>query len=161
MLFNLIQQLVKSPIRPWFSAGKIKEYYKAGFQPLVTNIAGALENVVAEYKRVFVVIDALDECGEEHRCTFLKEIFRLQATLPIHLFATSDFDPKIAALFTNADSLEVRADKQDMRAYLGCHMSRLPSFMGDYPGLEEEIMCTILETADGRSVIPPRILPKR
>ncbi|KAJ4185611.1 hypothetical protein NW767_012924 [Fusarium falciforme] len=129
---------------------RLRDDYMIGIRPSVARIAEVLHETVNGYTQVFMIIDALDECDQEHRCILLKVIFRLQTMYPIHLLATSDVDPKIVALFTKADVLKIRADKEDMRAYLAGRMSRALFAIGDNAELEEEISSSIVGAADGR-----------
>ncbi|KAM6535971.1 hypothetical protein FALCPG4_005494 [Fusarium falciforme] len=132
---------------------RLRDDYMIGIRPSVARIAEVLHETVNGYTQVFMIIDALDECDQEHRCILLKVIFRLQTMYPIHLLATSDVDPKIVALFTKADVLKIRADKEDMRAYLAGRMSRALFAIGDNAELEEEISSSIVGAADGRFLL--------
>lgn len=148
LLFSLLQQLVKSPA-PW-DVNRLRDNYMKGIRPSVTRIADILHETVTGYTQVFIIIDALDECDRESRRILLKVISKLQTMCPIHLLATSSVDSEIVALFTKPDVLEIRADKEDMRAYLAGRMSQALSATGDNAGLEEEISSSIIRSADGR-----------
>jgi Cdc6-like AAA superfamily ATPase len=75
-------------------------------------ISRALQSVVTMYSRVFIVIDALDECQVSNNCrkTFLSELFSLQAKCVGNLFATSRFIPEITQNFQGSISLEIRGN---------------------------------------------------
>jgi hypothetical protein len=114
-------------------------------------ISRALYSVATTYLRVFIIVDALDECqlSEGCRTTFLTEIFNLQAKSRANIFATSRFIPEITERFEGSMSLEIRASEHDVRRYVDGHMSHLPSFVGRSPDLQEEIKAEIVKAVDG------------
>jgi hypothetical protein len=73
----------------------VKDLYhrhkKKGTRPSVDDVLTALHLVAALYARVFIVVDALDECQSTNGCRkrFLAEAFNLQAKCGMNLFATS------------------------------------------------------------------------
>jgi hypothetical protein len=117
-------------------------------------ISRALYSVATMYLRVFIIVDALDECQPSDSCqtTFLTEIFNLQAKSRANIFATSRFIPEITERFEGSMSLEIRASEHDVRRYMDGHMSRLPSFVGRSPDLQEEIKAEIVKAVDGMYV---------
>jgi hypothetical protein len=117
-------------------------------------ISRALYSVATTYLRVFIIVDALDECqlSEGCRATFLTEIFNLQAKSRANIFATSRFIPEITEKFEGSMSLEIRASEHDVRRYVDGHMSYLPSFVGRSPDLQEEIKAEIVKAVDGMYV---------
>ncbi|KAI3320964.1 hypothetical protein HD806DRAFT_537622 [Xylariaceae sp. AK1471] len=65
-------------------------------RPSLDEILTALQSVAALYSRVFIVVDALDECQVSDGCRmiFLSKIFSLQAKCGPNIFATSRFIPE-------------------------------------------------------------------
>jgi hypothetical protein len=106
------------------------------------------------YSRVFIVIDALDECQVSHGCqkTFLSQLFSLQAKCGANLFITSRFIPEITREFQGSISLKIQASEHDVRRYVDSHMSYLPSFIGRNLDLQEEVKTKIVEAVDGMYV---------
>ena len=106
------------------------------------------------YSRVFIIVDALDECQpfESYRTTFLTEIFNLQAKSRVNIFATSRIIPEITERFEGSVSLEIRASEPDVRRYVDGHISHLPSFVGHRPDLQEEIKAEIVKAVNGMYV---------
>jgi hypothetical protein len=106
------------------------------------------------YSRVFIIIDALDECQASHNCRklLLSEVLCLQAKCGVNLFATSRFIPEITEHFQGSISLEIRASEHDVRRYVDGHMSYLPSFVGRSPELQEDIKTGIVKAVDGMYV---------
>jgi hypothetical protein len=104
--------------------------------------------------RVFIIIDALDECQVSNGCrtTFLAEIFNLQAKSGANVFTTSRFIPEITEKFEGNISLEIRASSEDVQRYLDGHMFRLPGFVRRSQELQEEIKIGIIQSVQGMCV---------
>jgi hypothetical protein len=115
---------------------------------------GLLQDVTAMYSRVFIIVDALDECQASDGCRtrFLSELFNLQTRHGTNIFATSRLIPKIIALFKTSLSIEIRASSDDVARYLEDHKGQLPSFVQQNRLLQEEITTGILEAVDGMYV---------
>jgi hypothetical protein len=115
----------------------------------------ALQSVAAMYSRVFIVVDALDECQVSDGCRsrFLSGIFSLQAKCGINVFATSRFIPEITEKFNGSTSLEIRASNEDVRKYLDGHIFRLPEFVVRSSELQDEIKTEIVRLVDGMHVV--------
>lgn len=97
------------------------------------------------YSRVFIVVDALDECRVAPLCqkTFLSELFNLQAKCGANILATSRFIPEITGKFQGSILLEVRASEHDVRRYVDGFVSSLTSFVGCSPNLQEKLKTTL------------------
>ncbi|KAH6877111.1 ankyrin repeat-containing domain protein, partial [Thelonectria olida] len=121
-------------------------------RPSVEEISSTLHCVVAKYSRVFIIIDALDECSAADCCRtrLLSELSNLQERCGINIWATSRFIPEIIDHFKgNSESLEIRASRADVESYLVGHMSRLRSFVQQNAELQEQIKTGISEAVDG------------
>jgi hypothetical protein len=153
LLASLLKQLAqeRSPL-----PDSVKELYERHkrTRPPFDEISRVLQSVATEYSRVFIVIDALDECQTSYSCRtrFLKEIFNLQAKSGANVFVTSRFITEIIKKFKGSISLEIRANDNYIRAYLDGHMSSLPSFVSHSPELREGIRNGIVKAADGMYV---------
>ncbi|SCO18809.1 related to nucleoside phosphorylase [Fusarium fujikuroi] len=120
-------------------------------RPSLDEILGLLQSVSAIHSRVFIIVDALDECLAINGCRrrFLSELFNLQTRHGINIFATSRFIPEIVDRFETKLSIEIRASPDDVARYLEGHMGQLPSFVRHDRQLQEEITTTISEAVDG------------
>jgi hypothetical protein len=124
-------------------------------RPSFDEISGTLQSVAALYSRVFVIVDALDECqaNDGHRTRFLSEIFSFQAKCGANLFATSRFIPEIKERFKGSISLEISASNEDVRRYLDGHMDRLPGFVRRSEELKDEVKTEIVKAVGGMYVV--------
>lgn len=120
-------------------------------QPSFDELSRTLQSVTAIFSRVFIIIDALDECRTTDGCRtrLLTEIFLAQAKSRANIFATSRFLPEVTERFEGSISLEIRASEEDVRRYLDGCMFRLPAFVGRSPDLQEEIKTGIVLLVKG------------
>jgi Cdc6-like AAA superfamily ATPase len=123
-------------------------------RPLFHEITKVLQSVAAMYLRLFIVVDALDECQTSDGCRarFLRAMFDLQAKYGVNIFVTSRSIPEITEEFQGSMSLEIRATEQDVRKYLNDKISYLPSFVRRSPELQEKIKSEIIKAVDGMYV---------
>ena len=155
LLAGLLKQLARDQLSLPDSLKSLYEKHKGErTRPSFDEISSTLQSVAALCSRVFVIIDALDECRVTEACRtrFLLEIFNLQAKCGANVFATSRFIPEITEKFEGSISLEIRASEQDVRRYVDGHISHLSSFVGRDPDLREEIKTKIAKAVDGMYV---------
>lgn len=123
-------------------------------RPSIDEISMSLQSVITLYSRVFIVVDALDECqAGDSRRRFLTELFHLAAKSGANLFATSRFIPEIVNIFSKSVSLEIRASKEDIERYLEGQMRLLSSFDDWSLPLQREIKTRISDVVDGMYVV--------
>ena len=121
-------------------------------RPSQYELLRAIQSVVSLYSRVFLIIDALDEASQGCRTIFLSEIFGIQASCRVNIFATSRLIPQITEKFQSSISLEIRASNTDIARYLEAHMGLLSSSNGWDQQLRDEIKATISDAVDGMYV---------
>jgi hypothetical protein len=153
LLASLLKQLAQGQsslpdsVKDLYDRHKVKRT-----QPSLDETIRSLHSVAAMYSRVFIVVDALDECQVSDNCQsrFLSEIFNLQVKYGTNIFATSRFIPGITKKFNGSTLLEIRAHDVDVRKYLDSHISQSESkFLRSY---HEEIKAEITKAVDGMYV---------
>ncbi len=152
LLSSILRQLAETQpamldsVKSLYDRHRIKET-----RPLLTEILTSLCAVAATYSRLFVIVDALDECQVLDGCQaqLFSSLFALQEKQGANIFATSRFIPQILDHFKTSISLEIRATTADVTRYLKGHMNQLPSCVRQDPQLQEEIRIGISEGADG------------
>ncbi|KAM0130917.1 hypothetical protein ACHAP3_007144 [Botrytis cinerea] len=152
LLLSLLKQLSRyqsslpGAVKDMFDLHSPRQY-----RPSKKEISSALKSVTDLYSRVFIVIDALDECQMADGCRmdFLSEVFHLQETCQLSLFATSRHIPDIEEMFDNSMRLEIRASDTDVEIYLDGRMSQLPEYVRNSKDLQNEIKSKIIKAIDG------------
>ena len=131
LLASLLKQLAETQLS---LPSTVKELYNRHktkrTRPSFDEISKSLQAITALYSRVFIIVDALDECQVSNSCRqrFLLEMFNLQANHGVNLYATSRFIPEITTKFQANISLEIRVSKEDIGRYLEAHMRHLSPF---------------------------------
>jgi Cdc6-like AAA superfamily ATPase len=100
-------------------------------RPSSQELSTTLRSITSLYSRVFIIIDALDECQESDECRarLISEIITLQSRANVSLFATSRFNHDITERFQGNLSLEISASDEDVMIYLDDRISHSASKM--------------------------------
>jgi hypothetical protein len=129
-----------------------RQHGKKQTRPTLRELSELLQLEVHRLSKVFIVIDALDECRESNgtRDSFVAEIRKLQPT--IHLLITSRYISTMEREFEKAARVEIRASDEDVRRYLECRIEnegRLVRVVKADLALQATITNTIVENAKG------------
>jgi hypothetical protein len=152
LLASLLKQLSETkPSLPDAMRDLYNRHRAHRTRPSANELSKALQSVSDSYSKVFVVVDALDECqmSEGCRVRFIQECCALQGQCRAKLFMTSRFLPEITERFNKEDSLEIRATKDDIKRYVEGQTSKLPPFIQQNQHLLEEIKKEVSEVVDG------------
>ncbi|KAF2801528.1 ankyrin [Mytilinidion resinicola] len=151
LLANLLKQLAEGKSLLPESVQSFYDKWKANkTRPSIDDISKALRLVVAKYARVFILVDALDECralggGREKLLTTTFDLQKYGA----NFFATSRNEPEITELLKRSPSLEIRADEQDLRRYVESRISDLPAFVRRDSDLQKEVKTEVVKAVTG------------
>jgi hypothetical protein len=120
-------------------------------RPSLTEILNCLEAVVGRYKRVYVVVDALDEyqSTDNSRDDFLSALLALLHSQGINIFATSRPIPEVTNVFVDFPSVRIAATNEDVQKYLASNLARLPAFVRKSKELQDDITAKIVEAVGG------------
>ncbi|KAH0556173.1 hypothetical protein GP486_005895 [Trichoglossum hirsutum] len=156
LISSLLQQLVrKSPTISDEIVSLYDYHSKNGTRPTLSEWSNLLQLEVCKFSKVFILIDALDECSESNgtRARFIAEIRKLLPS--VHLLLSSRHSSTIEHEFKWVATLEIRASDKDVRRYLECQIKmeyQLMRLVKRFPDLQEDIISTIVEKAKGMSV---------
>ncbi|KAK6345458.1 hypothetical protein TWF718_007374 [Orbilia javanica] len=128
LLASLLKQLSRSRSTLPVALKNLHDHHKnkgSQTRPSVEEIAKALEVVTKQYERVFIVVDALDECQISDNCReiFLSMLFQLCAVSDANIFATSRNIPHITERFKGSLRIEIRAHDGDVRRFLDAQIT--------------------------------------
>jgi ankyrin repeat domain-containing protein 50 len=151
MAESILQQLIqrRGTIDPDIKAMHENHTAKK-IRPTAKTLINLIESQVEKLERVFMVIDALDECPESKRREFLRELNRLPSK--INLFLTSRDDTKISPLV--AQEVIIRASDDDAHRYVESCLEeendnpRLGYHLQVEPLLREGIIKKVTQRAD-------------
>ena len=121
---NLVAELLKHLVHqqshlPQDVCSLYSRYHADNTRPKLEEVSSALHQEVQRYSRVFIVIDALDECPERNntRWEFLGEVLKLPEDR-VRLFCTSRHITSIENEFETATRLEIKATDEDVKRYV-------------------------------------------
>ncbi|KAF3208106.1 hypothetical protein TWF106_011539 [Orbilia oligospora] len=149
VIANLLGQLSRRLSSMPGSVRNLYEQDAKGKKPKIEQYLEALSSVAAFYAKVFILIDALDECHPGERRQFLTEIFNFQTKGGANLFVTSRDIPDINAHFKESLKIEISGKEEDLRKYMEGSLPDLPRILSQKPELWEQIQRKTLKAADG------------
>lgn len=120
-------------------------------RPSVGELSTALQSVMTAHARVFVLVDALDECRATDGCqsSFLKMLANLQQNCGASIFLTSRLVPDDIHEFRRVRSVDISANAGDILEYLNSQVFRLPRVVRESQELQEHVRTEILRASDG------------
>ncbi len=152
---KLMGALLRQLVTPKHSALEVLqalvEQCKAeGRRPTFDELSKLIQHVFNAYTKVYVIIDALDECASVEWSPLMAELQRLQAMLPaVRLMVT--FRPQIDVKnnFLAVSKLEIRADDGDLERYIDNNIMHLSKYVVENPTLKKDVIQGIIKAADG------------
>ena len=127
-----------------------RQHQMRNTRPGLPELSEILQSVFRGFTKAFIVIDALDECPETTRESFLGEIYKLRHLA--HLLVTSRHSSSVAHLFPDPLRLEIHASNTDLEMYVRSktqqdhHLARI---VRQDLSLQEEIVVTVVGNARG------------
>jgi Cdc6-like AAA superfamily ATPase len=120
-------------------------------RPSVDELTTALQSVMTSHCRVFILVDALDECqtADGSQSTFLKILTKIQQSSTASVFLTSRIVPDAMHEFSDVKSVDICANRSDIQEYLNGQLFRLPRVVRQNPELQEQVKTEILGASDG------------
>ncbi|KAJ4861517.1 ankyrin repeats (3 copies) domain-containing protein [Trichoderma breve] len=151
LIANLIKQLGQDHQA---SRERIQSFYedhkKKGSQPLIEELVHLLQVITSLLSRAYVIIDALDECGDNDysRTRLLDSLFAAQKK-GLNICATSRKVHAIEQRFEGAIKWQVIPSENDIFSFLDRRMAQLPDFVQSNVPLQEEIKECIESAIEG------------
>ena len=129
------------------------EFYQGRHQNgTPAEISKLLRAELTRYRKVFIIVDALDEYSEnQNDCdTLLAEVEQLRDCS--NMMLTSRFVAPWIDAFGGASRVTIAAKDRDVQRYLESQISTLPKFVKADLDLQELIVQTITEAVEGMCV---------
>lgn len=123
-------------------------------RPSLNDYYNTIRKVACAFERIFVVVDALDECAEsDELCSRIQDLLSLGN---FGFLATSRPLKSIDEFFTGATNIEIYAMETDVRRYLDSQIwskPRLRAQIRRSPSLSDEIIDKITQKTQGMYVM--------
>ena len=162
LVASLLKQLVQD--RP-ATSDHIKKFYKdhheaRKIRPKLVDLIKALQSEIGMYTRVFIIVDALDECLDSTREQFITMLQSLARN--VNLIVTARPLPTIEQQFLGVNRLEIQANIDDVRKYIKDRIPRerrLARLINNDWALQEGIVNEVVTKANGMYVFLISALP--
>jgi hypothetical protein len=133
------------------TSDNVKALYKhhrdRNTRPILNELTETLKLEIGMLSKVFIVVDALDECEcQETRVNLLRTLRSFTSTGTVQLMVTSRELPSIAQEFQGIQRLDIRASDQDLEKYLEGRITSGPRHL---KRLQENIVKQIIQNAAG------------
>jgi len=156
LVASILRQIILSSHRIPDSLNNLYRLHNSrSTRPSLEEVSSILGAEVEHFDRVFVVLDALDECAESNGCRdlVLSELAKLKR---VNIMVTSRPHVGIGDFIDSFVRLDIRADDEDLCKYVdGCidRNPRLIKHIKEHTGLREDIRSTIVRRARGMFVV--------
>jgi Cdc6-like AAA superfamily ATPase len=150
ILSAILKQLVQSQPSTLGPVERLHQKHAGrGTKPSLDDIYSVLQDVLAQYPYVHIVVDALDECQNETREQLCTKLLDLQKGADVRLMVTSRFVLDVEDAFRQALKLEVQASDGDVTQFVAGQIHRLPACIQRDVALQDLVQRRIVEAADG------------
>ena len=111
-------------------------------RPQLQDLELAFSLTCQSIDRVFVIVDALDECDSKNRKAFLRSLSSLQGNKPLSILMTSrSYEDYVNQLFGSCPRMKIQAHESDLRAYV----SRQVEDNDEIDGVDEQFKKEMIE----------------
>jgi len=126
----------------------IREAFEEGRRPLLADLMRMLKIAISSLPRVFIFIDALDECLPKDLAEILgllRDVVRESPQTRMFLTGRPHVNEPVQKYFTNAVAIPISPNRDDIRNYLEMKLDRDDEPEAMNMDLRAEIVTTILE----------------
>jgi hypothetical protein len=126
------------------------EHFEKGTRPLMDQLQELLHNAIAQWFKVYIIVDALDEYPEDKRQILLKELGSLGAT--VNVMVTSRPHIELAGVSAHFETMDIHTDLIDIHRYIDARLqnsNQLSNHLKSRPELRDEIHSKIISAGDG------------
>lgn len=152
LLGSLIQQMAqqRAGISPELEA-LYEKHVDRKSKPDLDEMVAILRSEAARFSKVFIVVDALDECTNSHgsQDILVGSLQNLCSNTNSNLLVTSRFLPGVTCKFEDCCELEIRAEAEDVKSYVLGNITRMPKFVMRNMELQDAITNAIAKAVDG------------
>lgn len=129
----------------------LSQQYGLRAAPSLRKILEAICIIASGLPRVFMVVDAVDECpiGDGCRSTLIDALKKIQGCARANLLVTTRDLPEVTSNFESASPLKISARETDIQAFLDSQWNRLPSFVRRNDLIGSQIRQSITISASG------------
>ena len=160
LIASVLKQIIQDqPLASENIKALCEEFRDKQKHPRLSNLIDALRSEIQTYSKVFVVLDALDECQEDYQGRLIAELESISSK--VYLMVTSRPLDLIKQRFQVACHLDINAMDGDVRKYIKSRIRRgqtkneilLEQLARENRGLQDSIEEKIVTNARGMFVL--------
>ena len=125
-------------------------------KPPLRDYISTLQSALSEWKKVFLVVDAIDECPSSNstRQAFLGDLNTIQANSKLRIMITGRPNPDVVDVMRSrkAKLLEIRARDEDVETYIADRILKSDGLARQPVVLQQLIKARITQAVDGMLV---------
>ena len=152
LLGSLLQQIIFANGAATSQVNRLQSHHRSGEtrRPTIDEILSALQDAAANFEKVFIVIDALDECKANVRAQILNSTQCLISGSNARVLATSrpHISPNLY-VFPNEAQLRVRASDADIERYIRSHRYEVLEFVESREVMLDETVKAVVGVVKG------------
>ena len=150
ILGSLLAQLAQDldPLPP-FLRDLYEKHRAYRTSPTLSDLSIALSDVSNLYKRIYVIVDALDECTDDVRWELMEKLREIEPR--VHLLVTSRDLDSIEEELQDFERLEIKANKADLELFIDHHIQKnknLRKIVQKSPTIKEDIKVAVVTIAE-------------
>ena len=150
ILGSFVMQLAQEhdPL-PTFLQDLYDRHRNQNTSPTLEVLSNALVSLIKSYKRLFIVVDALDECSDETRWGLMEILRCLEPQ--VRIMVTSRFLDSIDEELQDFERIEIKANKADLELFIDQHIRKnkhLRKAVEKSSNLSEDIKTAVVKTAE-------------
>ena len=117
LLGSLLRQLIEDFETISFAVLELYDHHRdRNISSIVNELRDSLLSTIGSFAKVFLVVDALDECNNELRWDFVERLETLQPY--VHLLITSRYLDSISEELENFTRFEIKAHRADIELFI-------------------------------------------
>ena len=134
---------------PLFLRDLYERHRAYGTSPTLSDLSIALSDISNLYQRIYVILDALDECTDDVRWELMEKLREIEPE--VHLLVTSRDLDSIEEELHEFQRLEIKANKADMELFIDHHIQKnknLRRIVQKSPTMSDDIKVAVVTTAE-------------
>jgi hypothetical protein len=154
LLAGLWRQLVHSRDVGDIAKNLYQRHREKGTAPSEEEVANVLNSSLAEFPKVFIIVDAIDEYPEFQRLILLQHLAVMGSNMNLMITSRPHISPAPSS-FPSLETLDIRAMPKDILEYINAQIEsspRLSEHIQSRSELREDIQEKIINAMDGMYV---------
>jgi predicted RNA-binding protein len=127
-----------------------EQHHEKHTTPSMMEVVDLLHPCFADFSKVYIIVDALDEYPEDQRWILLQHLAAMGSNVNVMITSRPNITP--GTFHPNLDAIEIRANEDDLRKYIDTQIQRSPRLLmhlRTQSELRQEIHTKISKTAEG------------